>query len=939
MKKFTKVFFVICLMLALVASLVACATSGTQGKDDQGRFILATPKVELDGGIVTWSKVRYCEKYGVKINDEEEFETTSRMYSIGGESNATIKVRAIGDNVKTVSSDYCEPIGYSAKGRLDTPTNLELKVTESSLLLTWDSVDGAATYKVKEIHNADSANITHTTSTNSLEIAITSVNSPNIYRFTVRAESTNSFYSAYSEEQRYEVKEKLETPKVVLKDTITWNEVASATNYRVYLQKIGDSVVGEDMFLVTTLSSGSRSYNEGNLSSAITSYKKDWEKRNEGKTFDISGDYKLFIQAIHRDHPEIYLDSELAEVKKGEESGEAVTFKKPSKIQGINIKTETIGADDKQTDVDMLIWDKLDDFNNYRITFYSNDSSVASSDKKLTTEEGETKLDITTKFKGDPSHIGKVMNISIYAMADFANGVLVGEETFYMDVDNPEVKVEYIPKIVTGLDTEEANNDFKGYKKIENLGGLLYMMEHAVAGEKYYLANEIDGGNCNFYVNVGAFNALFDGNNKIIKNINFIVKDSATGVSLFTEIASGAEFKNVTFNDIKITCDENKKYEYVALLAKTNNGTIKNVFLINSNFETNCNTAGFVINNAGSISGAGFLDTDITATGFADSETESSRLGAGSVCDVAGIAINNTGTIFNASVYSSQIIAESLLVDVKAGGIAVNNSGNITNSFLRKCLVKAETTASTESQVSSIAGGIVAINSGLISDCYVENDGTSSRTVVATTGINGQADRYAIAGGIVGRMIGGEIKACYVYRVAINATRRVGGLVAEVPSAELGNVKITNCYVLRVGFSTAQERAMILADKLADGNVENVYCVLLDYTSIDTSNAIVVELSKLSELNIDGFIYDANYSERLSLKNMLYAKKYSVDYSKGANRDRDLVYAVENLNGTKALFECDLTSSGKKVDIYSYTINSGTDYAQEIILPIYVNVK
>ena len=383
----------------------------------------------------------------------------------------------------------------------------------------------------------------------------------------------------------------------------------------------------------------------------------------------------------------------------------------------------------------------------------------------------------------------------------------------------------------------------------------------------------------------------------------------------------------------------NKKYEYVALLAKTNNGTIKNVFLINSNFETNCNTAGFVINNAGSISGAGFLDTDITATGFADSETESSRLGAGSVCDVAGIAINNTGTIFNASVYSSQIIAESLLVDVKAGGIAVNNSGNITNSFLRKCLVKAETTASTESQVSSIAGGIVAINSGLISDCYVENDGTSSRTVVATTGINGQADRYAIAGGIVGRMIGGEIKACYVYRVAINATRRVGGLVAEVPSAELGNVKITNCYVLRVGFSTAQERAMILADKLADGNVENVYCVLLDYTSIDTSNAIVVELSKLSELNIDGFIYDANYSERLSLKNMLYAKKYSVDYSKGANRDRDLVYAVENLNGTKALFECDLTSSGKKVDIYSYTINSGTDYAQEIILPIYVNVK
>lgn len=147
----------------------------------------------------------------------------------------------------------------------------------------------------------------------------------------------------------------------------------------------------------------------------------------------------------------------------------------------------------------------------------------------------------------------------------------------------------------------------------------------------------------------------------------------------------------------------------------------------------------------------------------------------------------------------------------------MNNTGNITNSFVRKCLVKAETTASTTSQVSSIAGGITAINSGLISDCYVENDGTSSRTVVATTGINGQADRYAIAGGIVGRMTGGEIKTCYVYRVAINATKRVGGLIAEVPNAQLGNVKITNCYVLRVGFSTAQERAMISADMALAG--------------------------------------------------------------------------------------------------------------------------
>ena len=105
MKKFTKVFFIICLMFALVLSLVACAT-GTTGKDDQGRYILAAPEISIENNLISWKKNPKTDKYGVKINDEEEIEINRNSYTLLGDKDATVKVRALGDNVDTVSSEY-----------------------------------------------------------------------------------------------------------------------------------------------------------------------------------------------------------------------------------------------------------------------------------------------------------------------------------------------------------------------------------------------------------------------------------------------------------------------------------------------------------------------------------------------------------------------------------------------------------------------------------------------------------------------------------------------------------------------------------------------------------------------------------------------------------------------------------------------------------------
>ena len=69
MKKFTKVFVGICLIILVALSATACSLK----KDAEGRFMLNAPKVTIENDIVSWVVVgngkKYYDKFDIKIDD------------------------------------------------------------------------------------------------------------------------------------------------------------------------------------------------------------------------------------------------------------------------------------------------------------------------------------------------------------------------------------------------------------------------------------------------------------------------------------------------------------------------------------------------------------------------------------------------------------------------------------------------------------------------------------------------------------------------------------------------------------------------------------------------------------------------------------------------------------------------------------------------------
>ncbi|MDE6565624.1 MAG: hypothetical protein K2L47_01000, partial [Clostridia bacterium] len=496
------------------------------------------------------------------------------------------------------------------------------------------------------------------------------------------------------------------------------------------------------------------------------------------------------------------------------------------------------------------------------------------------------------------------------------------------------------------------------YYKIENLGDLQYMLQHANAGDKYYLTKDIDGGssnvNCNFLAGNGEFKGIFDGGNRVIANINLVVNDNNPTISLFNKIANGteftSEFKNVTFSNVTVKT-ENNNVQNVALITKENYGKIQNVYIVSSSFETGCTTAGFVISNHGEINGCGFMNTTIEATGYVeDEENTNTTVTAGRTIYSAAIAIENNGIIFNASVFKAKINAISRLANVKAGGIAVYNIGKtskITNSFVRSSYINSDTIVSSTA-VSAISGGIVAQNEGTISECYVTHESSESTAVQANSGtLPGGTTIDSVAGGIVGEMLDGYINHCYVSSGRIYANTRASGMVGRKINSNA--ITIENSYVFRIRLN-ASDRAMILTD--TEGvTCNNVYAVKMDITRGANFNNIAeanqIERGDLINTEIDGFaVFKEDYAEQPILKNMLYVRPggYEVEYSKNANRTL-VVYAMLG-NGKDNQVVCniddawksDLTKTGKKVDIYTITLGDG-DNALKLVLPIHVTVK
>lgn len=98
--------------------------------------------------------------------------------------------------------------------------------------------------------------------------------------------------------------------------------------------------------------------------------------------------------------------------------------------------------------------------------------------------------------------------------------------------------------------------------------------------------------------------------------------------------------------------------------------------------------------------------------------------------------------------------------DYPCVGIVARNAGRIENLHVRNAYVSAQCT-----DADAVAGVIAGENTGTISDCSVSDSSIKIRAVDKNNTEN--KSRYAIAGGIAGKVSGGEIENCSVKDVSL----------------------------------------------------------------------------------------------------------------------------------------------------------------------------
>lgn len=225
----------------------------TYAKENEFKFVamddLPAPQLikvqnTADGVELTWGKVNNAEKYRVyrkvdsgswaKVADTTAVTLLDKKVSSG--SKYTYTVRCISKDGKRNASDY-DKVGKSIV-YLAVPKVNKLENVENGMKLTWGKVTGAASYQVY-VKNGSSWKDLGTVKTNTY--TYTKVKSGTKYSFTVRAtDKSGKYVSAYNAKGRTLLH--LARPKVTKLENviggtkITWNKVAGAASYKVFVK-------------------------------------------------------------------------------------------------------------------------------------------------------------------------------------------------------------------------------------------------------------------------------------------------------------------------------------------------------------------------------------------------------------------------------------------------------------------------------------------------------------------------------------------------------------------------------------------------------------------------------------------------------------------------------------------------------------------------------
>lgn len=864
MKKFLIMLIAILLITSLAVALVACVDY-----DDEGRVILKTPKLTVNGNAVSWSSVKNADKYGIVINDDEanEIIITGTNYTVifGGTNN--VRVRAIGDLKKYGYSEYTSNVSVTTAGKLATPIMNDVVINEDGTAkFTWTSVEGAGAYRL-EVRSEGTTLVNEDINGNEYTLDADKIKAPAYYSYRVKALSAGTDAdSEFTNTKNYSKSITLSAPESPKQSTtnsyanieFTAPEYANRYTVEAYNDEL-DIVVKHSV----------------NLAS------KDVQLDITNLPIVTPGEYKVRVRAEHSTN-RLCAPSEFVEVMKSDGTTPLILT--------LNEAPKNITLDGS-----MLTWDGVADGAKYVLNYESGGDSIS------TDSTTDNNFDLSKSNIKGGKFAGLLVDVTMYVGKDLEKGILDGlksDVVYYTHVEKPKLITE---------------GEFNGYYGVDSIAKLNYINTEPTA--KYVLTKNIDCASGIITPITKEFKGILDGDGYSINRFTLKIApgDSRTFVSLFGDIAVDAEIKDLGVFDATISITDNELIT-AGLIARANNGKITNVN-VKANISVQNSASAIALENKGAI-------TNVFYSGTISGNNT-----------VGAIAATNAdgGTITNARVFTSNISAAASSKYngiVYLGGIVGENAGIIKYAGVDNTTMTAQTHVTNQNVY---LGGIAGRSAGSISTAYVNSTGRTITAITNASGNVSKAYSGGLVGLMSSCYITDcyVINGAYIsanYSATFAGEIRGASSIANSYSANITLSSHNNYIVASNIDDSAVFRNLYYYNKtgheLSISRTE-ISAITRVASRTDMANSDIVKILSMSK--------NTSVQDELTLNDMLYFAKgttyvNSATHSSLSGRIPGKVYSGngEEISNVTKFDSAKATSGTTSYDTYTRTLTDGT---------------
>ena len=236
-----KTVFKTCLVIFAAILFAGCAQKEGSDNKLQPPYSL---KVSSDN-VLTWSIVKGAAAYLPNINGEDCEEVVSNQLALSDVASGghlVIKVKAKGDGITWLDSEWSEELEYNMAVALDAPIPIV-----SGKTVSWEAVEGASKYE----YNINGSLVLTDATTIDLSEYLAER-----YTICVRAlpsDTKLNTASAWSSEVVVSIFDRLATPVLTVAQpsfmnpsaaSVSWNEVEGASGYEVYIDDVKQECEG-----------------------------------------------------------------------------------------------------------------------------------------------------------------------------------------------------------------------------------------------------------------------------------------------------------------------------------------------------------------------------------------------------------------------------------------------------------------------------------------------------------------------------------------------------------------------------------------------------------------------------------------------------------------------------------------------------------------------